>query len=126
MNVVAVLVGLLFLSLPVLLLVWGYRTCRALWRRGTTPWGRLVYNYGVRGCGIANAISWTILGGYVGATMIATSQDDVLRCAIGAAILTALFGTPVALGLGYWCGTKMASFAGLNPDPAPADKSRSA
>jgi hypothetical protein len=75
MSLLIFVVGLLFLSLPVLVLVWGFRTCRALWRQGTTPWGRLVYNYGVRGAGIANAVAWTVLGGYLGATVIETSPD---------------------------------------------------
>jgi hypothetical protein len=119
MAILKVFVGLLLLSLPVLVLVWGFRTCRALWRQGITPWGRLVYNYGVRGFGVANAVAWTVLGGYFGATTIASSPDDALRCAIGTAFLTALFGTPIALGLGYWWGTTMAAFRGLAPDPRP-------
>lgn len=119
-ELVIAVVGLsVLMLLPIGVLVWGVRTCRTLWRRGTTPWGRLVYNFGVRGFGVANAVAWTLCAGYLGATQLATGPEDTLRCAIGAAVLTALFGTPVSLGLGYWWGTKMAWFAGLTPDPEP-------
>ena len=117
-------VAFLGLSALVLLaigvLVWGVRTCRVLWRRGTTPWGRLVYNFGVRGVGAANAVVGALYAGYLGATQLATGPEDAVRCAIGAAIVAALFYTPVALGLGYVWGTWMAWFAGLTPDPKPA------
>jgi len=120
MHYVVPLLGLaVLLLIPIGLLIWGFRTCRLLWRRGTTTWGRLVYNYGVRGVGASNAVAWTVLGGYFGATNIATSADDILRCLIGTALLVALFGTPVALGFGYWIGTTMASIWGLEPDPSP-------
>jgi hypothetical protein len=121
--VVAVL-GLSVLILILIgVLVWGVRTSRELWRRGTTPWGRFVYDYGVRRFGVGNAVVWTLLAGYFGATRLANGPEDALRCAIGAALLTALFCTPVALGLGYVWGTWMAWYTGLPPDSKPTTKS---
>jgi hypothetical protein len=111
-----ILITIVLLAIPVGLLAWGARTCRSLWRRGTTPWGRLVYNYGVRGFGLSTAVSITVIGGYLGATALATSPADSLRCAVVGAIFAAIFGTPVGLGLGYLWGTSMAKFAGLEPD----------
>jgi hypothetical protein len=49
-------IGLLTLVGIVLALFWwSYRTARKLWKRGDTKWGRLVYNYGVRGFGASTA-----------------------------------------------------------------------
>lgn len=113
---VRILVTIVLVAIPVGLLSWGVRTWRTLWRRGTTPWGRLVYNYGVRGFGLSTAVSITVIGGYFGATVLATSPADSWRCAIAGAIFAAIFGTPVGLGLGYLWGTWMAYFAGVEPD----------
>lgn len=77
---------------------------------------RVVYNYGVRGFGLGTAVSITVIGGYFGATVLATSPADSWRCAIAGAVSAAIFGTPVGLGLGYLWGTWMAYFAGLEPD----------
>ena len=114
--VVRILVTIVLLVIPLGSLAWGARTCRTLWRRGTTPWGRLVYNYGVRGFGLSTAVSITIIGGYLGATVLATSPADTWRCAIAGAIFAAIFGTPVGLGAGYLWDTWMAYFARLEPD----------
>jgi hypothetical protein len=83
-------VGLLLLSLPLLLLVWGFRTCRTLWRRGTTPWGRLVYNYGVRGFGAMMAVFFVVAGAYFGATGFGDSGTEAIR---GAAVWGNIGGT---------------------------------
>jgi hypothetical protein len=49
-------IGLLTLVGIVLALFWwSYRTARKLWKRGDTKWGRLVYNYRVRGFGASTA-----------------------------------------------------------------------
>jgi hypothetical protein len=106
----------LLLALATYVLWWGIRTCRALWRRGTSRWGVLVYNYGVRLFGGMAAIGITFIGGYVGATVAAVSDADVTRCMIAGAFLAAIFGIPVALGMGYWWGCEMARFYGLEPD----------
>jgi hypothetical protein len=117
MSLVIPIVGLgILMLIPIGLLIWGLRTCRSLWRRGTSPWGRLVYNFGVRGYGSAMAIFFIAGGAFIGATMVATSPSDVLACAIGGAIFAAMFGTPVALGMGYLWGSWMAFFEGLEPD----------
>jgi hypothetical protein len=111
-----ILTTFVLLAIPVGLLAWGARTYRTLWRRGTTPWGRLVYDYGVRGFGLSTAVSTTVICAYLGATVLATSPTDSWRCAIAGAVFAAIFGTPVCLGLGYLWGTWMAYFAGLEPD----------
>ena len=116
MRFLTIVVGLLLLSLPLLLLVWGFRTCRTLWRRGTTPWGRLVYNYGVRGYGAGMAVFFVVAGAYFGATGFGDFGAGAIRGAAVWAILGALFGIPVGLSMGYFWGRQMAWFYGLKPD----------
>lgn len=103
---------------------WSYRTIRALWRRGDTKWGRLVYNYGVRGFGACTSVTIIVCTAYLGATELATSNEDRYWCAIAGAIFGAIFGIPVGLGLGYFWGTQMAAFAGLDPDPGQTRSKR--
>jgi hypothetical protein len=55
---------------------------------------------------------------YLGGTVLATSDQDRLACAIAGAIFGAIFGIPVGLGMGYVWGTQMAFFKGIEPDPA--------
>jgi len=95
---------------------WSVRTCRLLWRRGTTAWGRWVYDAGVRGFGVILAISAAAFGGYAGATALAVGADDRLRCGFLGAIVGIVLGLPIALGSGYVWGTWMAKFYGLKPD----------
>jgi len=94
---------------------WEVRTCRALWRRGTTEWGRLVYDLGVRCFGVRTAIVRVGLGGYCGAEGLADSSGDAARCAIAGALLGAAFGTPIALGMGYCWGAQRAWMYRLEP-----------
>jgi hypothetical protein len=110
------LVLAVFASVLAALFWWGYRTCRNLWRRGTSAWGNLVYNYGVRGYGATMAVFLIALSGYVGATQLATSEDDRFACTVVGLVFGALFGTPVALGLGYFWGVWFARVKGLEPD----------
>lgn len=110
-------IGLLILVGIVLALCWwSYRTIRTLWRFGNTEWSRLVYNYGVRGFGACTAVTIIACAAYLGATELATSNEDRLRCAIAGAICGAIFGIPVGLGLGYFWGRQMAALRGLEPD----------
>ena len=110
-------IGLLILVGIVLALCWwSYRTIRALWRFGNTDWSRLVYNYGVRGFGACTAVTIIVCAAYLGATVLATSDEDRLACAIAGAIFGAIFGIPVGLGLGYIWGKQMAALRGLEPD----------
>jgi hypothetical protein len=53
---------------------------------------------------------------YLGATVLATSNEDCLACAIAGAIFGAIFGIPIGLGLGYIWGKQMAALRGLEPD----------
>ena len=109
---------------------WGVRTCRALWRRGTTPWSRLVYDYGVRKFGVMSAATGTLSAGYFAFSGADTWQQALWRAiAVGAA--TAILVTPVCLGMGYIWGTWMANFLGFEPDakstrssPAPNNRWR--
>lgn len=111
-------IGLLtLLGIVLALFWWSYRTIRTLLRRGDTKWGRLVYNYGVRGFGACTAVLIIACAAYLGGTVLATSDDDSLACAIAGAIFGAIFGIPVGLGLGYFWGTQMAFFIGIEPDP---------
>ena len=116
MSFLTLVVGLLLLSLPLLLLVWGFRTCRTLWRRGTTPWGRLVYNYGVRGFGAMMAVFFIVAGAYFGAAGFGDAGADAIRGAVVWGLFGALFGIPVGLSMGYFWGRQMAWFYGLEPD----------
>jgi hypothetical protein len=110
-------IGLLILVGIVLALCWwSYRTIRTLWRFGNTEWSRLVYNYGVRGFGACTAVTIIACAAYLGATELATSNEDRLRCAIAGAICGAIFGIPVGLGLWYFWGRQMAALRGLEPD----------
>jgi hypothetical protein len=108
------------LAITLALLVWGLRTVRELWRFGTTPWSRLVYNHGVRGCGVLTAISLCALVGYFGPETLSVPSEDRVGWTIGCAALAAIFGTPVAFGLGYWWGVAMAYFMGIARDPIAA------
>jgi hypothetical protein len=116
MTLGRILVLVLLASVPVAICWWGVRTCRTLWRHGSTEWGRLVYDVGVRGFGVSVAVVMVACGGYIGAKIVALSSADAVPCAIAGAIFCAVFGMPVALGLGYFWGTQMAWFEGLEPD----------
>jgi hypothetical protein len=98
------------------LIWWGVRTCRTLWRHGTSQWGILVYNHGVKGFGVLTAVSYVLGAAYLGWSTIAATPDDRLACAIASALFAAAFGTPVALGMGYLWGTWMARYLGYEPD----------
>jgi len=114
-KVVPILVAVVLLLVVLGLCWWGVRTCRALWRRGTTPWGRLVYNYGVRGFGVMLAVSLSLMAGYAAAGGADTSTEALWRGIVVVATV-AVFITPACLGLGYMWGTWMAYFTGLEPD----------
>jgi hypothetical protein len=116
-KLVSVIGLIILVGIVIALFWWSYKTIRTLWRRGNTKWGRLVYNYGVRGFGACTAVTIIACAAYLGATELATSNDDRLACALAGAIFGAIFGIPVGLGLGYFWGTQMAAFAGLEPDP---------
>jgi hypothetical protein len=112
----------LYIALAVLISVvaaliwWSVRTCRTLWRDGTSQWGILVYNRGVKGFGVLTAICYVLGAAYIGWSDIAATPDDRLACAIAAALFATLFGTPVALGMGYVWGTWVARYHGYEPD----------
>lgn len=97
------------------LIWWGIRTCKSLWRRGSDDWGRLVYNYGVRGYGVAMALFFICGAAYYGWNNLAQSPDARVWCALICAFLAAIFGTPVGLGMGYWWGSSMARYYGFVP-----------
>jgi hypothetical protein len=98
---------------------WSYRTIRALWRRGETKWGRLVYNYGVRVYGVGMAMVFTTYAAHLGWSVVATSDEYRLACAIVGAALGAILGIPIGLGMGYIWGKQMAAIQGLKPDSKP-------
>jgi hypothetical protein len=110
-------IGLLILMGIVLALCWwSYRTICTLWRFGNTDWSRLVYNYGVRGFGACTALTITVCSAYLGAAVLASSNEDRLACALAGATFGAIFGIPAGLGLGYIWGKQMAALRGLEPD----------
>jgi hypothetical protein len=110
-------IGVVILISSVLALCrWSYRTVRTLWRFGNTEWSRLVYNSGVRVFGACTAMTIIACTAYLGATVLATSNEDRLACAIAGAIVGAIFGIPLGLGLGYFWGKQMAALRGLKPD----------
>jgi hypothetical protein len=96
-------------------LIWGIRTCRKLWRTGSTPWEVCVYGSGVKGFGSLVALGFVVYGAYVGWTRVAITEEHRLPCAFVGAAFAAVFGTPVALGWGYLWGTKMAAHFGYAP-----------
>src|SRR5579859_7448018 len=117
-------IGLLTLIGIVLALFWwSYRTIRTLWKHWDTKWGRLVYNYGVRGFGACTGVAIIACAAYLGGTVLATSDEDSLAYAIAGAIFGAIFGIPVGLGMGYVWGTQMAFFMGIERDPVQAQGS---
>jgi hypothetical protein len=116
-------IGLITLAGVLLALCWwSYRTVRSLWRRGTSEWGRLVYDLGVRGFGAFMGVFLFVGSAYVGAMVLATSKEDRIGCAVAGAIVGAILGTPVGLGMGYFWGTTMAAFLGLEPDSMNPNK----
>jgi hypothetical protein len=122
-KAIPILIALVLLLLILGLFWWGVRTCRALWRRGTTPWGRLVYNHGVRGFGVMLAVTLSLFAGY-SAYIGADSLHEALWIGLISGGLVAIFITPACLGLGYIWGTWMAFFVGLEPDAKPTQSSR--
>ena len=102
--------------IPLAFLWWGIRTCRSLWRHGSTAWGHLVYDKGVRGFGVFVSVGFVGIGARLGSTAFAESSGDTVQCAIYGAILGGIIGIPVALGMGYFWGAQMAWFLGLEPD----------
>jgi hypothetical protein len=121
-SVAPILGALVLLLIVVGWCWWGFRTYRALWRRGTTPWSRLVYDYGVRVFGVISAVTWGVIAGYFGASGAATSGEALSR-AIVVGVAVAIIVTPVCLGMGYMWGIWMAYFTGLERDETSAHSS---
>jgi hypothetical protein len=93
------------ISVCVISLVMTIVTLPNLWRRGTTPWGRLVYRYGVRGAGLWGGVFFSILLPNLRAGDEHSFETSVLH-----AFVCFLVGLPLWLWMGYWWGRTMAAF----------------
>jgi hypothetical protein len=114
--VTAVLFYLLLASAVLVACWWARYTYRLLWRKGTTEWGHWVYDKGVRSFGVTVSVTLVVIGGYLGGTVVALSNDDVVGCTLAGAAFGALFGLPVSLWLGYFWGAQAAWVYGLKAD----------
>jgi hypothetical protein len=93
---------------------WTARTWRQLWRAGRSRWERLVYDSGVRGFGFSTAVAVTAIIARLG---WATDSDGLFGPMMTFGLLAELFfGTPVALHLGYWWGSRFAALTGVEHD----------
>lgn len=90
------------------------RTWRQVWRTGRSQWERLVYDYGVRGCGFSTAVGLTAIITWLG---WATDSAGLFGPTMTGGLLAGLFfGTPVALRLGYFLGAAFAALTGVEHD----------
>jgi hypothetical protein len=93
---------------------WTARTWRHLWRAGRSQWERLVYDSGVRGFGFSTAVAVTAIIARLG---WATDSAGFFGPMMNFGLLAGLFfGTPVALHLGYWWGSRFAALTGVEHD----------
>ena len=75
-----------------------------LWRRGRTPWARLVYHFGVRGVGLLGGVFSSVLFSYLRAPGEYSPSVLALQ-----AVACFLIGLPLWLWAGYWWGRMMAA-----------------
>ena len=93
---------------------WTARTWRQLWRAGRSRWEWLVYDSGVRGFGFSTAVAVTAIITRLG---WANDSDGFFGPMMTLGLLAGLFfGTPVALHLGHWWGSRFAALTGVEHD----------
>lgn len=75
-----------------------------LWRRGQTPWERLVYDFGVRRVGVWGGVFSSVAFPY----LRAAGEYSLSILALQASVCF-LVGMPLWLWAGYWWGRTMAA-----------------
>jgi hypothetical protein len=88
-----------------------------LWRRGQSPWGRCVYDIGVRRFGVTGAVLFTIIITLVELRRLTNlgDPDPWAKIIILLAICVAML--PVWLWGGYWWGRIVAAHLGVEREP---------
>ena len=99
-------------------------TLRRLWRRGTSAWGRIVYESGVRRFGVTMWLVWTF------ANPFWTAWDEgrplLSGTVLAQMIVNALVGVSLWLWAGYWWGRVLARVFGvLRPSDEKSEWCRS-
>lgn len=89
----------------------GRVTWQRLWRDDATPYGRLVYHYGVKWFGLS---MWIVTSSVV-PERLAQHQSELSLWWLGLAVLVyAVTSFPLALWGGYLWGRAMALFFGIS------------
>ena len=94
---------------------WTVQTYQLLWRRGRSEWERLVFDSGVRLFGRSMAAFFVAGSAWLGWT-IGPGQNDPWRWLAAVLLSGVVFGVPVALHLGYYWGSRIATLSGIERD----------